>query len=120
MAAADLRDAELQRAVNPARSTALSICSDRSETALAPRGSDPALPQCRVSAPLHPVKMADQLLQIAIPVLHQLMQPVNQFDIGIAAQLAKAVALSSEVNSSVSSLPNSTARLISDMMISDG
>jgi hypothetical protein len=48
--------------------------------------------------------VADDLLQIAILLLHQLMQPVHQLNIGVTAQ-QKAVALSSEVNNSVSSLP---------------
>ena len=33
--------------------------------------------------------MADDLLQIAILLLHQLMQPVHQLNIGVAAQLAE-------------------------------
>lgn len=59
--------------------------------------------------------MADNVLQIAVLLLHQLMQPVHQLNVRVAAQFTKAVALSSEVNNSVSSLPKSTARLISDM-----
>ncbi len=34
-------------------------------------------------------KVADDLLQIAILLLHQLMQPVHQLNIGVAAQLAE-------------------------------
>ena len=34
-------------------------------------------------------KMTDHLLQIAILLLHQLMQPVHQLDVGVAAQLAE-------------------------------
>jgi hypothetical protein len=59
--------------------------------------------------------VAYHLLQIAILLLHQLVQPVHQLNIRVARSLQNAVALSREVNNSVSSLPKSTARLISDM-----
>jgi hypothetical protein len=34
-------------------------------------------------------EVANDLLQIAVRRLHQLMQPVRQFDVGVTAQLAK-------------------------------
>ncbi len=90
MAAANARDAKLQRAEDPgALHGAVDVLGEigngtRPARQAIQRGDDIARQLLFIQG-----KVADDLLQIAILLLHQLMQPVHQLNIGVAAQLAK-------------------------------
>ena len=90
MAAANAADAKLQRAEDPgALHGAVDMLGEigngtRPARKHIQRGNDIARQLLLVEG-----KVADDLLQIAILLLHQLMQPVHQLNIGVAAQLAE-------------------------------
>ncbi len=90
MAAANTADAKLQRPVDPgALHGAVDMFGEignraRSARQSVQRGNDIARQLLFVEG-----KVADDLLQIAILLLHQLMQPVHQLHIRVAAQLTE-------------------------------
>ena len=90
MAATYAADAKLQRAIDPgALYGAVDMFGEigngtRAARQRIQRGHDIARQLLLVEG-----KVADDLLQIAILLLHQLMQPVHQLNIGVTAQLAE-------------------------------
>ncbi len=90
MAAADTADAKLQRSIDPgALDGAVDMFGEiGNRTGSARQGIERRHDIARQLLFVEG-KMTDHLLQIAILLLHQLMQPVHQLNVGVAAQLAE-------------------------------
>ncbi len=90
MAAADAADAKLQRAVDPgALDGAVDMLGKIRHGTCATRQGIQRRHDIARQLLLIKGEVTDDLLQIAILLLHQLMQPVHQFNVRVAAQLTE-------------------------------